>query len=324
MSDAIPNHSHCTPWNIYADELLHHGHGYPLWMPDPDPSVMEVEIGDVGWLHEGGFYQMFNSMKAEGEPQVRNAVPSGFEPFVALHARVGPRDKITQPFLCGRSIKQVDVDVEVATSAFAASAPLGGSAGINFGFKSTSDRGAFLVLSPPAVSRQILSKTHIINYMRANFDHWFEFANTTIGLGLRDEEILFVSGTTKTNRWAVAAFRGESRKTEGSFTANLGSLGEASLSMSVSNETLPSRYYRAGPSRHASGAMLLPSVQPDGSEASPSPSLLPEQRDQCIFMNYYRMKRRFWKPLPMRAAGAGPMVVNRAQRMTQIQKVLCL
>ena len=48
MLDTIPYHSHSTPWNIYANELLHHGYGHPLWMPDPDTSVNEVEIGDVG------------------------------------------------------------------------------------------------------------------------------------------------------------------------------------------------------------------------------------------------------------------------------------
>ena len=115
MSEAVSYHSPSAPWNIYADELQHHGHGYPLWMPDPDPTVAEVELGDVGWLHDGGFYQMFNSMKAKGEPQVRNAVPTGFEPFCPpTLAVVGPRDKISQPILCGRSIKQVDIDVEVA------------------------------------------------------------------------------------------------------------------------------------------------------------------------------------------------------------------
>ena len=123
-----------------------------------------------------------------------------------------------------------------------------------------------------------------------------------MGLGLRDEEIIFVSGTTKTNRWAVTAFRGECQTIEGSFTANLGSLAEASVSISVSNETLPARYYRAGPSRHTCSATILPNNPPNGEGSSP-PSLPPEQRDQCIFMNYYRMKRRFWKPLPMQAAG---------------------
>lgn len=139
---------------------------------------------------------------------------------------------------------------------------------------------------------------HIINYMRANFDHWFEFANTTIGLGLRDEEILFVSGTMKTSRWAVAAFRGESRKAEGSFTANLASFGEATVSMSVSSETPPLRYYRTGPSQQTS-VSARPAIQ----ALSSSPTPLLERRDQCIFMNYYRMKRRFWKPMPMQAAG---------------------
>ena len=107
-SGVNPSTSDSAPWNIYADQLLYHGYGYPLWMPDFDPSVSEAEIGDVGWLQDGGFYQMFNSMKAKGEAQLRGAVPSGYEPFRPL-VIAGPQDKITQPILCGRSIKQTDV-----------------------------------------------------------------------------------------------------------------------------------------------------------------------------------------------------------------------
>ena len=104
-----------APWDIYADEHLHHGYGYPLWMPDSDPSVSEAEIGDVGWLQDGGFYQMFNSMKAEGEPQVRGDIPSNYVPFCPpTLAIAGPHHKILQPVLCGHSIKQVDVDLQVS------------------------------------------------------------------------------------------------------------------------------------------------------------------------------------------------------------------
>lgn len=185
-------------------------------------------------------------------------------------------------------------------------ATAGVSAGIHFSFKSTSDRGAFLALSPPAISRQLLSKLHIAKYMRENFDSWFEFANATLGLGLKEEDIFFVSGTTKTSQWAVTAFSGQSRTVEGSFSANLGSVAEARISISASNTTLRPPYYGpTGPSRPTSGDMLLLGVQPD-TQASPSPSSAPERRDQCIFMNYYKMKRRFLKPFPMLAAAHHP------------------
>ena len=114
MSDAISGQS---PWNIYADELSHK-HGYPLWMPDPDPTLGEVQLGDVGWLHEGGFYQMFNSMKAKGEPQVRNAVPTRFEPFCPpVGGIVGPRDTCFPPVVRGRSVNQGD-NVDVSTTRY--------------------------------------------------------------------------------------------------------------------------------------------------------------------------------------------------------------
>ena len=178
----------------------------------------------------------------------------------------------------------------------------GVSAGIKFSFKSTSDRGAFLVLPPLAISKLLLCKARIINYMRANFAHWVEFENTTVGNGLREEEILFVSGTTKTNQWAVVAFCNESQKVEGSCSVNLGSLGEASVSMSVSREKPRMEDYRIGPSRRTA-ASGRPAADSDTGSPSPSPS--PEPRDQCIFIHYYKMKRRFkWMPMRIEAAGA--------------------
>ncbi len=93
---------------------------------------------------------------------------------------------------------------------------------------------------------------------------------------------------------------------EGSFTANLGSLGQASVSVSVSSEMPPLKYYRTGPT---SRSMRLPDAwEPDDQaplSESTSLSQAPEPRDQCVFMNYYKVKRRFWKPLRIRAAATG-------------------
>ena len=177
------------------------------------------------------------------------------------------------------------------------------SAGAHFGFECSTDAGAFLLLAPPAVSKEIQSKKHIADYMRRHFPQWSELANSRFGLGLKDEEIVYVSGTTKTTKWAVAAFHGEYRRKEGSITADFGSLMGIDISVSISDEMLPSSYYRSGPVREPDlsvGARLVH----NGNE--PVMSVPQERCDQCIFLHYYKMKRRLgWKPTPIQAAG-GP------------------
>ena len=98
-------------WDIYGQQLFHHGHGYPLWMPDPDPSASEVRIGDVGWMKLGGFRQLFN---ARDDPDSQRAghglLPTGFVPFNPPNLIIsGPHERIVQPLLCGRTISEVNV-----------------------------------------------------------------------------------------------------------------------------------------------------------------------------------------------------------------------
>ncbi|KAI1795614.1 hypothetical protein LXA43DRAFT_881508 [Ganoderma leucocontextum] len=299
MADTFPQANGRLPaWSIYAQQLFHHRYGYPLWMPEYDASLGEVEIGDVGWINEGGFYPLFNTLKSADERQPRGVVPEGYEPMNLSSVIISdPRKIVTQPLLCGGSIKQVKV-----SAAFTANgAPNSPSAGAHFGFECSTDAGAFLLLAPPAVCRQIQSKKHIADYMRRSFPQWSELANSRFGLGLKDEEIVYVSGTIKTTKWALAAFHGEYRRKEGSITADFGSLMGIDISVSISDEMLSSSYYRTGPAREPgpSSAALVPSGEPVLSA--------PQERcDQCIFLHYYKMKRRLgWKPTPIQAAG-GP------------------
>lgn len=141
--------------------------------------------------------------------------------------------------------------------------------------------------------------------MRKNFPQWSELANSRFGLGLKDEEIVYVSGTTKTTKWAVAAFHGEYRRKEGSITADFGALAGIDISVSISDEMLPSSYYRTGPAREPAPGSLVP-ANSNKNEPVLSASTPQERCDQCIFLHYYKMKRRLgWKPTPIQAAG-GP------------------
>ena len=98
-------------WNIYAKQLFPLGHGYPLWMPDPDPSAsMSVEIGDVGWIDQGGFFQLFNVTRGEDDRQAQGGVPESFVPLRMTDLRVvGPTERIMQRYIHSRTIMELNV-----------------------------------------------------------------------------------------------------------------------------------------------------------------------------------------------------------------------
>ena len=73
-----PVNSPPPAWDIYAQQLFHHRYGYPLWMPEYDPRLGEVEIGDVGYVSEGAFIRLFNAMRPADDPLNADGVPDGF------------------------------------------------------------------------------------------------------------------------------------------------------------------------------------------------------------------------------------------------------
>ena len=184
--------------------------------------------------------------------------------------------------------------------------------GAVYKFISHANSGALVVLKPPGISTNISARLRIVNYMRDNFANWLEFANSvdSRGLGLRDEELIFISGTIKTTHWAVAAFQGDSyRDQQGAISGNLGPLASVGLSIKISDHILPTDHYRTGPIRiqRSGGPPFTSSHSEPPASTSVLPQtqdVIPEQADQCLFIHYYKMKRRrfHWTKKPMKAA----------------------
>ncbi|TBU53527.1 WD40-repeat-containing domain protein [Dichomitus squalens] len=277
------------PWNVYANQLFPQGFGYPLWLPEPDPSAREVSLGDVGWLDNGSFLQLFNSRIKLEEDQLRKDVPNDFTPFNPPNLIVrGPMKSLAIPPLCSQTVKTVD-----ASGSGQANIPIAtASAGASFSFTCEDNNGAFLMFSPAAITTEIKSRRHIINYMRLNFAHWMEYANEKYGLDLKEQDIMFVCGTTKTARWAVAALQGNCKKKMGSVTANLSSVAGLNMTVSIADNTLPQTHRKIGPSRSLAAPASVPLVKADDSERTLVQT--EELNDQCLFIHYYQMKRRLW------------------------------
>lgn len=66
-----------SPPDIYAEQLIRLGLGYPLWEPEPT-EYGEVLLGDVGYTTEGAFYRLFNAIRPENDPVNAQGVPENF------------------------------------------------------------------------------------------------------------------------------------------------------------------------------------------------------------------------------------------------------
>ena len=170
--------------------------------------------------------------------------------------------------------------------------------------------GAILVLEPPGITTYIQSKRRIVTYMRDHFDSWMELANSRFELDLREQDLLFVSGTTCTRKWYVAAFQNQSfRQQEGYLNLNLADLVTANVSVCIANETLSNPDFNYGPTQKPQAPpspRTIKGKSKDTGEERANSEL--ESPDQCIFIHYYKMKSRMWWRRPIRAA-AGPHVL---------------
>ncbi|KAI0756081.1 hypothetical protein C8Q80DRAFT_6164 [Daedaleopsis nitida] len=98
-----------TAWDIYSRQLISLGYGHPLWGPEPCSNFGPIRLGDVGYLREGHFRVLFNTMEGRDDPvNVRRGLPVGFQIFVPpADSVLHESDKITQPQLHSKSIQSI-------------------------------------------------------------------------------------------------------------------------------------------------------------------------------------------------------------------------
>ncbi|KAI0334585.1 hypothetical protein GY45DRAFT_1294881 [Cubamyces sp. BRFM 1775] len=271
-----------TACKVYTKLMLQRGHGYPLWEPEPNEAG-EVLIGDVGYILDGGFYRLFNATLAADHPvNARYGVPDGYQPFTYPEALLHRRSRVLEPKpLCSKNVVAFSVE---------ASADLGfTNPGVSGGvrFKCSDEQAAVLVLKRPG-NREVLHPCRDLSqYILTNHQSWYTFARDVFRLDIGEDDIIFVSGSIKTAEWALAAATHRAREGELSFGGEFGPLAKATFSVSATREMSMSVEHRTGPHSSASVA------ENEG-----------HAFDQCVFLHYYKLKRRkILPPKVIRAAG---------------------
>ncbi|KAI0325972.1 WD40 repeat-like protein [Cubamyces sp. BRFM 1775] len=234
-------------------------------------------------------------MKPADDPYQKHGVPRFFEPLNPPKAMIQGPWEIQNNLFSSKTVKHGNITADLN-----AASPDGMiTAGGGLKFTSSENTGAFLLHTPPAVCMKLVSKRAIVRYMRDNLDHWLAFANDEHGMMLNVDQFYFVHGTVKTSKWACAAFQGNAKSIEGSLQAQVVNSG-LNMSISLSTEDATRLEYNFGPT--VSGGDASPLQLASGSQESGSPRP-PPKRDQCIFINYYKAKKRLlWKPKIIQAA----------------------
>lgn len=165
-------------------------------------------------------------------------------------------------------------------------------------YRCTEQSGALLMLKQAGHATRLDCTLAVQKYMRQNLEHWYLFATDKLGIDLQDSDLIFVYGFTKTTVWAEAAFSSSSADGELSISAGVPSLGAlGAFSVELSKCELPVTFHRWGPRGRAAAEH-----EPDPLAAAPNTSV-EDAFDQCIFLNYFKMKSRFRRRIIRAAAG---------------------
>ena len=109
---------------VYAQELIGHGHGYPLWIPEPAPTKLGegVRIGDVGYIFDGSFFRLFNVLLPSTHPinEACKPLPDPFKPLLNWGENWSCRKVdpyINSGAISSKSVKRADIQAQIGGKA---------------------------------------------------------------------------------------------------------------------------------------------------------------------------------------------------------------
>ena len=172
--------------------------------------------------------------------------------------------------------------------------------GAGITFELTSKQGAALITKHPTYREDIERKRRFRNYINDHYESWVEFARE-LDHGDNIRPIL-VTGVDLTREFATIAYSNNQANVKCKFSAAVPTVGSASVSVWGSWHTRGLIHTNCGPSLR-----VTPTTQEDSnsSQNSALQSAIPDENNQCVFIRYYTIRRRFLIPTVIKA-GAGP------------------
>ncbi|KAI0743146.1 hypothetical protein C8Q80DRAFT_958613 [Daedaleopsis nitida] len=306
----------------YARELLPLGHGYALWQADPDErdkDGRQVTLGDVGYLENGRFHPLFNTRISGHDFRLEalHGTPEGFRHLPESQLSVVRRNEGEDqaPIMCNKGLSNA-MDIENESELIE---KMDGES-YELRFLRPPVVGAILLFVKPLETEQLCKKLDsynetsqqtktqtagqskkpelktdkmIASYMSQSRKAWYAFTQSLPYLRhLAEEDLMLISGTAKTWRWASMAYE---RERGDYMLRQLVLRGSSSLD-------------RESVGFHAAGEYFNDMSMNCGSSVKvelPDGTLGDGPRNQCNFIHYYKFKRSCKWPRVIKAA-AGP------------------
>lgn len=139
----------------------------------------------------------------------------------------------------------------------------------SYGFKCEERMGAIVIPGDHGALRVVRPNNIFFEYVRKHHRSWYDLAQT-IGLAVRPDDLILVSGWLKTTDWVVATVLTEERSR--GFSLSIDSVSspvQASFNIERATHRSFSAHQRRGPNRVAE-----------------------RRHNQCLFIRYYKAKYR--------------------------------
>ncbi|KAI0337166.1 WD40 repeat-like protein [Trametopsis cervina] len=291
---------------IYAVEMEDLGQGHPLWYPDGHNNADDIDIGDVGYIRDGAFVELFKSKYDRDDPaNMKNLdnIPASHEPLpIKAYAKVITKEGWMHPKLyVSKSIKYEEMEPSAGIEA-----PLVEGGHIRYRFWLSTKQGALLYISHNAVKKTTLSNREFVTYIKRHHHAWWDHARNTAGIDIRPRDVILVQGFVKTVKFTVAAVSPgpPSHGISATVSCRFQAVDDVSLVFKRDASKVQSITTRSGPkkrSNHSQDSLYgsTESVAPPG-DAEPV-------YDQCLFLRYFQIRWRFpgYNHIKLHA-GAGP------------------
>ncbi|TFY55168.1 hypothetical protein EVG20_g9420 [Dentipellis fragilis] len=208
---------------VYRDQLATLKNGHALWEPDPDDTIQQVGVGDVGYVLYGGFQRLFNIHLAADHPSQGKHLPEYFEPLHCEASHIYHRTLRPGPYR-SRSVVAAKLDAPFVV-------PAGGK--LSLKFACSRRKGAVLVLPEKALREDTKRRGAYKEYLREHCEQWHTLTEQ-LKLDLRMEDLVLVTGCDRTTTWAVAAFTNTDFDSQIQLSVELAGVEAASFASSLS------------------------------------------------------------------------------------------
>ncbi|KAF8996581.1 hypothetical protein BDZ89DRAFT_970972 [Hymenopellis radicata] len=183
------------------------GHGYPLWIPEPDAGLPVeyqregVTIGDLGLLTAGGGFDFILNVHLDAHHPVNAGnVPPDFMPLPLRELGPNPIRQTLPMHRPEAAITSSDVSRRSLSFDASAEAPSGGGFGIEF---STARTQAAILMLPTGANRYDAKNRGVYEkYAARHAKSWYQYVNGDLGRMACSGTLYLVTGCDKCLSWA--------------------------------------------------------------------------------------------------------------------------